>query len=71
MLIELFECYPKRIRFLDGFTTTRGNAAKDCQLFTRQLLYGLLDRDSDSAGQAQANRAYTMITWEYLMTMVL
>lgn len=64
MLTELFECvYPKRIPFpFDGFTTTRGNAAKDCQLFTRQLLYGLLDRDWISGlGQAQANRAYTVL----------
>lgn len=64
MLTELFKyIYPKYIPFpFDGFTTTRGNAAKDCQLFTRQLILGLLDRDWISGlGQAQANRAYAVL----------
>src|SRR5690554_5277654 len=64
MLTELFACvYPKRIPFpFDGFRSMRGNAAKDCQLFTRQLLNGLLDRDWISGlGQAQANRAYAVL----------
>ncbi len=47
MLTQLFEeVYPKRIPFpFDGFHTARGNAAKDCQIFTKELFLGNLDRE--------------------------
>jgi hypothetical protein len=46
MLDSLFnDIYFEKVAFpFDGFSTARGNAAKDCQLFTRQLYLGLLDR---------------------------
>jgi hypothetical protein len=47
MLYQVFDnIYCERITFpFDGFSTSRGNAAKDCQIFTRQLFMGLLDRN--------------------------
>jgi hypothetical protein len=47
MLYQVFESiYYERIPFpFDGFSTARGNAAKDCQIFTRQFFLGLLDRN--------------------------
>jgi hypothetical protein len=64
MLTDLFDIvYPNRIPFpFDGFNTTRGNAAKDCQLFTKELLLGNLDRDWISAREEkQKNRAYDVL----------
>lgn len=60
MLTQLFDViYPKRIPFpFDGFHTARGNAAKDCQVFTKELFLGNLDRDWLSArSRQQLNRA--------------
>ncbi len=47
MLEQVFNSiYHKRVGFpFDGFSTARGNAAKDCQNFTRQLFLGFLDRN--------------------------
>lgn len=47
MLYQIFDkIYPERVEFpFDGFSTARGNAAKDCQVFTRQLFLGYLDRN--------------------------
>ncbi|MCD5401674.1 hypothetical protein LR013_03690 [candidate division NPL-UPA2 bacterium] len=64
MLTQLFDViYFKRIPFpFDGFHTARGNAAKDCQLFTRQLFLGELDKEWISAcNQQQRNRAYQVL----------
>lgn len=64
MLTQLFEVvYPKRVTFpFDGFHTARGNAAKDCQVFTKELFLGNLDRDWISArGAQQRNRAYEVL----------
>ncbi len=64
MLMQLFDVvYPKRIPFpFDGFHTARGNAAKDSQVFTKELLLGNLDRDWISARSVQQrNRAYEVL----------
>jgi hypothetical protein len=64
MLTQLFDVvYPKRIPFpFDGFHTARGNAAKDSQVFTKELLLGNLDRDWISARSVQQrNRAYEVL----------
>jgi hypothetical protein len=47
MLYQVFDSiYCERITFpFDGFSTSRGNAARDCHIFTRQLFMGLLDRN--------------------------
>jgi len=47
MLYQVFDnIYCERLPFpFDGFSTSRGNAARDCQIFTRQLFVGLLDRN--------------------------
>lgn len=47
MLYQIFDSiYYERVSFpFDGFSTARGNAAKDCQTFTRQLFLGFLDRN--------------------------
>ncbi len=60
--------YPDRIPFpFDGFHTARGNAAKDAQQFTKDILMGRLDKDTMRALTAQQrNRAYTVFeqSWE-------
>ena len=64
MLTELFDItYDQRIPFpFDGFYTSRGNAAKDCQQFTSQLLLGRLDREWIAAqSKQQRNRAYEVL----------
>jgi hypothetical protein len=64
MLTELFNVvYDRLIPFpFDGFHTARGNAARDCQAFTRELFLGNLDRDWIAACNAQQkNRAYTVL----------
>ncbi len=64
MLVQLFDVvYPKRIPFpFDGFHTARGNAAKDSQVFTKELLLGNLDQDWISARSVQQrNRAYEVL----------
>ncbi len=64
VLEQLFdEVYPKRIPFpFDGFSTTRGNAARDSGSFTRQLFLGTLDRDWIAAqNKQQRNRAYEVL----------
>ncbi len=55
--------YPKRIPFpFDGFSTARGNAAKDSGSFTRQLFVGALDRDWITVqNMQQRNRAYEVL----------
>lgn len=63
-LTSLFEAvYPRRLPFpFDGFHTTRGNAAKDCRLFTSELFCGRLDRDKISTlSPQQKNRAYEVL----------
>lgn len=47
MLYQVFDViYYERTTFpFDGFSTARGNAAKDCQTFTRQFFLGFLDRN--------------------------
>ena len=64
MLTDLFDVtYNQRIPFpFDGFYTARGNAAKDCQQFTIQLLLGRLDKEWIAAqSQQQRNRAYEVL----------
>lgn len=63
MLTTLFDTiYHKRIPFpFDGFHTAKGNAAKDCQLFTKELFLGNMDREWISArSPQQRNRAYSV-----------
>ena len=64
MLNELFDIiYPNRFPFpFDGFHTAKGNAAKDSQIFTKELFLGNLDRDWISARAAkQRSRAYFVL----------
>lgn len=64
MLEQLFDVvYPQRISFpFDGFSTARGNAAKDCQTFTKELILGNLDREwLQARNQKQTNRGYTVL----------
>ncbi|HOU24283.1 MAG TPA: hypothetical protein PKW05_07600 [Anaerolineae bacterium] len=64
MLTALFEAvYPKAIPFpFDGYSTTSGNAAADCALFTRQLFLGLFDREWIAAqAPRQKNRAVEVL----------
>ncbi len=68
MLTDLFDVvYDRLIPFpFDGFHTARGNAAKDCQAFTRELFLGNLDREWIAAcNSQQKNRAYKVLdeTW--------
>ena len=64
----LFEqIYTNPISFpFDGFSTARGNAAEDCQEFTRELLHGKLDYEGVIAKPIRAqNRAISVLanTW--------
>ena len=64
MLLRLFDVvYPERIPFpFDGFHTIRGNAAANCQTFTRELLLGNLDREWLQARKPQEkNRGYKVL----------
>jgi hypothetical protein len=64
MLEQLFDVvYPERIPFpFDGFSTARGNAAKDCQDFCRELLAGNLDQEWLSTKKPQVRkRGYTVL----------
>lgn len=64
VLERLFDViYPKRLPFpFDGFSTARGNAARDCQVFTRELLSGDLDRDWLTArNEQQRNRGHAVL----------
>ena len=64
LLTNLFSViYDQYIPFpFDGFHTARGHAARDCQLFTRQLLLGRLDKEWIAAqGQQQRNRAHSVL----------
>lgn len=64
MLEQLLDTvYPDRIPFpFDGFYTIRGNAAKDSQVFTKELLLGNLDREwLQARNQQQRNRGYTVL----------
>ncbi|MGB4243429.1 MAG: hypothetical protein WBK42_07710 [Dethiobacteria bacterium] len=64
MLEQLFEIvYPNKIPFpFDGFGTAGGKAAQDCQIFSRELLLGNLDREWLSAqSQKQKNRGYAVL----------
>jgi hypothetical protein len=64
MLTELFEViYQKLCPFLfDGFYTVRGNAAKHCSLYTKDLFRGVLDRDWISARTGdEKSRAYNVL----------
>ena len=64
MLLRLFDvAYPERIPFpFDGFHTIRGNAAANCQTFTRELLLGNLDREWLQARKPQEkNRGYKVL----------
>lgn len=63
-LTQLFEkVYSECIPFpFDGFSTAGGNAARDCQLFTRELFLGRLDKNWISAtAPRQRNRAYSVL----------
>ena len=55
--------YQNRIPFpFDGFHTIRGNAAKDCETFTKELLLGNLDREwLQARNQRERNRGYTLL----------
>lgn len=71
MLEALFaSVYPERIPFpFDGFTTARGNAAKDCADIMRDLFAGSFSRDKLSTYAPQKkNRAYNVLdgTWGVL-----
>ena len=64
MLEQLFDVvYPERIPFpFDGFYTIRGNAAADCQDFSKELLLGNLDREWLQAGnKRKRNRGYKVL----------
>lgn len=64
MLEQLFDVvYQNRIPFpFDGFHTIRGNAAKDCETFTKELLLGNLDREwLQARNQRERNRGYTLL----------
>lgn len=69
MLERLFEVvYPYCPPFpFDGFSTSRGNAASDCQTFTRDLFTGFLDKERIFSLKAkQINRANEVLvkTWQ-------
>lgn len=64
VLMDLFETvYENHIPFpFDGFHTARGNAAKDCQAFTRELFTGNLNQNRIAAmGSQQKNRAANIL----------
>jgi len=64
ILENLFDVvYPKRIPFpFDGFNTAKGNAAKNCQLFTRELFMGKMDQHwISSRNKQERNRAYNVL----------
>lgn len=64
ILEQLFDkVYADRLPFLfDGFSTARGNAAKDNQVFTKELFLGNLDREwLQARNQQQRNRGYTVL----------
>lgn len=64
MLTNLFEViYPQIIPFdFDGFHTAKGNAAKDSQLFTKELIVGRLDKEwIATCNQKQRNRAHNVL----------
>jgi len=64
ILERLFDVvYPKRLPFpFDGFSTARGNAARDCQVFTKELLLGNLDKDWLTArNEQQRNRGHAVL----------
>lgn len=53
----------------DGFHTAAGNAAKDCQMFTRELFMGTLDRDAIANKTAQQrNRGFEVLdkSWGFI-----
>lgn len=63
-LTNLFDIvYPLRVPFpFDGFHTSRGNAAKDCQLFTIDLFKGNVDHEWITARPPQQrNRANSVL----------
>ena len=69
MLEGLFDVvYPERIPFpFDGFSTPRGNAARDCQVFCRELLSGNLDREWLATKDVRMrNRGYEVLdrSWQ-------
>ena len=71
ILTNLFDSiYSDRIPFpFDGFHTIKGNAAKDCQLFTTELFSGNLNQAWISARKVQQrNRAVTVLheSWQAL-----
>jgi len=71
ILHNLFQAiYPEVIPFpVDGFSTARGNAAKDCSLFTRNLFLDKMDREAIAAlNTQQRNRADKLFNkcWEVL-----
>lgn len=55
----------------DGFHTAAGNAAKDCQMFTRELFMGTLDRDAlANKTVQQRNRGFEVLdkSWGFIDT---
>ncbi len=73
---EIFESifsrvYPELVPFpFDGFHTARGNAAKDCMQFIRELFLGNLNQTAISAyAPQQRNRAVTVLdkTWKIFL----
>lgn len=71
ILTNLFDVlYQSHIPFpFDGFYTSKGNAAKDCQLFTIELFSGSLNQAWISARNVQQrNRAVTVLhkSWQVL-----
>jgi len=69
MLEGLFDVvYPERIPFpFDAFHTSRGNAAKYCQVFCRELLSGNLDREWLATKDVRMkNRGYQVLdrSWQ-------
>ena len=69
MLERLFEVvYPDCPPFpFDGFSTARGNAASDCQIFTKDLFCSRLDKEQISTLKAkQINRANEVLvkSWQ-------
>jgi hypothetical protein len=64
LLEELFDTvYKKRIPFpFDGFNTAGGNAAKDCQIFTKELFRGGLDKEWLTARSGdELNRGHNVL----------
>jgi len=63
------QAYPEILSFpFDGFSTTRGNAAKDCRLITTELLNGNLNHDwiTTQAPKTQNRVTRLLRSWDVM-----